>query len=144
MLQLLPTGIARKPNHSVRPSPPAVQSLNANVRLVEIAPTTASCFSATVNGELLVISSRQPFLDACRCLLNAGADPNSWVVMRHAGSEVEALRGKLGILSRLTVEDDRLGRPSFRRWRGPRSDGAGSPIAQREPAATLTWSEAAE
>jgi len=132
MLQLLPTRIARKPNHSVRPSPPAVQSFNANVRLVEIAPTTASCFSATVNGELLVLSSRQPLLDACRYLLRAGADPNSWIVMRHAGIEVESLRGKIGILAGLTVEDDHLGRPKFRRWRGPRGDGAGSPIARPE------------
>ena len=132
MLQISPTQIARKPNHAVRPSQPAIQLYNSNVRLIEVTPTTPGCFSAAVNGEILVISSRQPFFDACRSLLNAGADPNSWVVMRHAGSDVEALRGKLGILAKLSVEDDRLGRPNFRSWRGARSDGAASPIAQPE------------
>jgi len=59
--------------------------------------------------------------------------------MRHAGSEVESLRGKIGILAKLAVE----GRPSggkpprFVRHR-PMQDGAeGSPpIARRELAAT--------
>jgi hypothetical protein len=129
MFQISAGSTARKPNRAVRPSRPAVQLYNSNERLIEVAPTGPSCFSATVNGELLVLSSRQPLLDACRLLLRAAADPNSWVVMRHVGSDIEALRGKLGILAKLAVEDDRLGRPNFRRWRGPRSDGAGSPIA---------------
>jgi hypothetical protein len=130
MLQISTRSTARKPDHAVRSSYPAFQLYNANVRLIEVTPTSPGCFSASVNGEIVIISSRQPLLDACRYLLDARADPNSWVVMRHAGSDLEALRGKLGILAKLSVEDDRLGRPKFRRWRDTRSDGAASPIAQ--------------
>jgi hypothetical protein len=139
MLQILPTRIARKPNRAVRPSQPAVQLYKSNVRLLEVAPTSPGCFSASVNGETLIISSRQPLLDACRCLLDAGADPNSWIVMRHAGSEVESLRGKIGILAKLAVEDRPNGGkpPRFvrRRPMPNRAEGL-PPIAPRKPAAT--------
>src|SRR5262245_48510829 len=147
MLQILPTRTARKSNHAVRPSQPAIQIYNSNVRLIEVTPTTPGCFSAAINGEMLIISSRQPLLDACRRLLDAGVDPNSWVVMRHAGSEVEGLRGKIGILARLAVEDRPSGGkpPRFIRHRPMPNQAEGSPpIAWGEVAAALPWTEAAE
>src|SRR5262245_42451497 len=135
MQEISPTRTARKRNHAVRHSLPAIQLYNSNVRLIEVAPTCPGCFSASVNGEMLVISSRQPLLDACRCLLGAGADPNSWVVMRHVGSEVESLRGKIGILAQLAVEDRPSGGkpPRFVRHKPMPNRAEGSPpIARRE------------
>ena len=146
LLQILPTRIARKPNHAVRPSQPATQVYNSNVRLIEVTPTSPGCFSASVNGDILVISSRQPLLDACRRLLEAGADPNSWVVMRHAGSEVETLRGKIGILAKLAVEDRPSGGkpPRFVRHRPmPNRAEGSSPIARREIAGMVPGTRAA-
>jgi hypothetical protein len=114
--------------HAVRSSRPAVQLYNGNIRLIEIAPVSPGLFSASVNGDLLILSSRQPFLDACRQLLESGADPNSWVVMRHAGSDTDALRSKIGIAAMLSVRDDHLGCPKFRRWKASEGDAAASPI----------------
>ena len=133
MRQILPTRIARKSKHAVRPSPPAVQLYNNNVRLIEVAPVGPSTFSASVNGELLVLSSRQPFLDAARVLQSRGVYSNSWLIGRHAGSDVEAVRGKICVLAGLTVEDRPSGgkSPRFVRFRPMPNRAEGStPIAQ--------------
>ena len=98
---------------------PAVQQFNADVRLVVVSPSGApDHYSAhDYRGRLLVASSRQPLPDSCRVLLSEGADPNAWVVMRHAGSNTDALRTKVGIGAKLTVEDGPDGRPRFRPYR---------------------------
>jgi hypothetical protein len=129
MLQISPVSIARKPNRAVRPSQPAVQQFCDHIHLIEATPVGPGIFSAVTNGKLAVLSSRLPFCDAARQLVRDGADSNSWAICRHAGSTVESFRSKLCVLAGLTVEDDRLGRPKFRRWRGPRGNGAAAPIA---------------
>ena len=98
---------------------PAVQQFNADVRLVVVSPSGApDHYSAhDYRGRLLVASSRQPLPDSCRVLLSEGADPNAWVHMRHAGSNTDALRTKVGIGAKLTVEDGPDGRPRFRPYR---------------------------
>jgi hypothetical protein len=83
-------------------------------------------FSAHVsNGQLLVRSSRQPFLDAARELIAQGHDPNLTLIMRHRGSDVPALQASIGAASRLTVDEDRTRAPRFKRWK-PFYVGAGS------------------
>ena len=72
-----------------------------------------------------------PSLVLCRELLAAGLDPDSALEVYRKGIlafRVRSLRDGAG----LTVEDDHLGRPKLRRWRGPRGDGAASLIAQPE------------
>jgi hypothetical protein len=97
---------------------PAVQQWSDQVRLVTISPNGApGHFDAVVDGELIVTSSRQPFLDAARVLLARGVDSNSWLIQRHAGSDVDSLRGKVGIAAKLTVQDGPDGRPRFRSYR---------------------------
>ena len=98
----------------------AEQVFNQNVRLCVVSPNgLPGHFAAAVNGLFIVLSSRQPLLDTCRALLADGADPNSWVIMRHAGSDVDALRGKVGLLARLTIEESAHG-PVFRSFRDAR------------------------
>lgn len=71
-----------------------------------------------------------PVLALCRKLIEAGCDP---------ATPMEAWRGdtlalsvrSIGEGARLTVEDDRHGRPRLRRWRD-RGYGAGSHIAKIE------------
>src|SRR5262249_44705977 len=89
--------------------PAAVQQWSNEVRLCTIS-------DATVNGELLVRSSRTPFTATARVLLDRGIDSNSWLIMRHRGSEVDALRGKVGVAARLTVKEPDRGRAHFARY----------------------------
>lgn len=52
-------------------------------------------FDCHIEGRYLC-SSPAPFIDGCRQLLARGYDPTACVVMRHAGSDDDALRGSLG------------------------------------------------
>jgi hypothetical protein len=54
---------------------------------------------------LLLCTSRQPFLDGARELIALGFHPDALLVMRHAGSSIEALKGRLNVASRLTVDE---------------------------------------
>jgi len=83
-------------------------------------------FAVTFAGDTICHRTRMPALDAARHLLALGHPAGATLIMWHDG--VPSLRGRLGVLARLTVEDDRLGRPRFRRWRGSRSDGAALPV----------------
>ncbi len=97
---------------------PAVQQFCEHIHLVVVSPNgIPDCFSATVNGRLIVLSSRVPLLDVCRVLLAGGVDSNAWVIMRHAGSSTDALRTKVGIAAKLTVAEGDRGLPRFRVWK---------------------------
>jgi hypothetical protein len=67
-------------------------------------------------GRVLCKSSTKPFLDAARKLMDLGFDPNTTLVMRHAGSETECLRATIGAAAALTVEDTKYG-PRLRPWK---------------------------
>jgi hypothetical protein len=60
----------------------------ALVLIVSPIKTAPGRFQARLSStdELLVGSSRQPFLDAARLLIERGHDPNTAGVMKHAGS----------------------------------------------------------
>jgi hypothetical protein len=99
-------------------------------------------FAARLDGRLLVRSSRTPFCDAARALLAEGVDSSTILVMRHAGSEVDALRARLGVAARLTVREDR-GAPEFVRYRAFALDDVRPGTAVNGSAGTLP-AEAAE
>jgi hypothetical protein len=66
-------------------------------------------FAASLpNGERLVISV-QPFIASARALLARGHDPETTLLMRHAGSETLALRGRIGAAALLEVEESGSG-----------------------------------
>ncbi len=73
----------------------------------------AGLFEARV-GDRLVCTSRQPLLDAARVLVAEGLDPDSVIVMRHAGSGTVALSSKLGVAARLTVREDKTALTSWK------------------------------
>ena len=100
MSTIIARGIPRKR----RIGPPVEQQFNSRIRLCIISPTERGYFTGTVDGELLV-TSKAPFCDVARVLLARGVDSNSWLVMRHAGSDVDSLRGKIGIIAKLTVRE---------------------------------------
>lgn len=76
----------------------------------------AGRFEARLDGRLLC-TSRQPFLDAARKLIAEGHDPDEVLVMRRPGSEIDALKAKLGDAAKLTVHETDDAGPYFRRYR---------------------------
>jgi hypothetical protein len=66
-------------------------------------------FDASLDGRYLVTSS-SPFIDACRILIEQGADPDAQAVMRHAGSDVDAMHGRLGNVAGTGVRGTRITR----------------------------------
>ena len=72
---------------------PAVQQWSDHVRLVTISPNGApGHFDAILDGEI-VRSSRTPFTDTARVLLDRGADSNSWLIRAMGGGTGEETNG---------------------------------------------------
>ena len=87
-------------------------------------------------GHRELVTSRQPFLDSARVLLGEGCDPTTVLVMRHAGSKADSLRGTIGAAAKLTVAEGELDPPRFRAWK-PFVSREGSPGTRKnEVAAT--------
>jgi hypothetical protein len=84
--------------------------------LILVSPirTAPGRFQATLEstGEILVDSSRQPFVDAARIPAAPGCDPAAILGMKHEGGYIVALRGPLLKASRLSVEEGANG-PRF-------------------------------
>jgi hypothetical protein len=77
-------------------------------------------FSARLDdGSVLVTASRQPFVDAARRLVGLGYDPTTVLVMRHTGSDTDALTGRIGAAAKLRVKEGK-GRPRFVAFDPPR------------------------
>jgi hypothetical protein len=82
-----------------------------------IAPiaTQPGYFTARCDGRLLC-RSRQPLLDGARELIASGYPADTIIVMRHAGSEIEALRSTIGAAALLRVAEGDRGAPRLRPW----------------------------
>ena len=69
-------------------------------------------------GERLLTTSHQPFLEAARVLLAEGVDPATPLVMRHAGSQTDSLKGTVGAAAKLTVKEaPSMSGPVFQKWK---------------------------
>jgi hypothetical protein len=71
---------------------------------IKLSPGHFQARLETTN-ELLVGSSRQPFLDAARVLIKNGHDPYAVLLMKHAGSDIVALKAPLAKAAKLGVEE---------------------------------------
>ena len=81
------------------------------------APRVAGRFEARLDGDDRVLCvSRTPFFDAARKLLAQGYDPNVLLMLRHAGSDTDSLRAKLGVAASLTVKETGYG-PQLQPWK---------------------------
>jgi hypothetical protein len=67
-------------------------------------------------GDILLATSRMPFFDSARKLLEVGADPNDLLVMRHQGSGTASLRARIGTAAKLAVHETNAG-PRHTPWR---------------------------
>jgi hypothetical protein len=97
----------------------------------ELLPTVSErekrdgIFDVYCDGRYL-LSSPTPFIDGCRHLLARGYDPAARVVMRHAGSTDDALRGILGHVAGVEIAGNGVG---FRPFRG-RAEMAPAPLVR--------------
>jgi len=66
------------------------------------------------HGQVLLCRSAQPLLDGARALLAAGCDPSARLVMRREGSDLDALRTRVGVAAGLTVDETNI---RFARWK---------------------------
>jgi hypothetical protein len=86
---------------------------------IVIAPAgngrSADVFTAH-RGDTLLATSRTPFFDSARKLLELGADPGDLLVMRHRGSNAVSLRARVGTAARLMVHETNAG-PRYLPWR---------------------------
>jgi hypothetical protein len=65
-------------------------------------------------GQVLLCKSAQPLLDGARALLAMGCDPSAALVMRREGSDLDALRTRVGVAAGLTVDETNI---RFARWK---------------------------
>jgi hypothetical protein len=87
--------------------------------LITVSPVGPGRYLAQLGGEVLIASSRQPFLDSARILLGRGVAPGALLVMRHEGDPtVAAVAGTVGWAAEYTVEEADRGVPRFRPWKG--------------------------
>ena len=85
--------------------------------IVTPAPRGAGRFEARLDGHDRVLCvSRTPFFDAARKLLAQGYDPDDLLMLRHAGSDTDSLRAKLGTAASLTVKETGYG-PELQPWK---------------------------
>jgi hypothetical protein len=99
--------------------------------------TRGQLFDARVDGRLIVKRSTTPFCDACRVLLAEGIAPGTPIVMRHGYDGCDALKATVGVAAKLTVSDDRLGKPIFTKHKpydGPASTAVSPPISPAQDA----------
>ena len=69
-------------------------------------------------GDILLATSRTPFFESARKLIELGADPADLLVMRHRGSNTVSLRARVGTAAKLTVIENG---PRFAPWHDLRS-----------------------
>lgn len=90
-----------------------------------------NAFDARLDGEL-ICTSETPLFSACRVLLKAGkAQPDDRIVMRHAGSDHDALRARVGTAAGLTIEETGFG-PKRRKYK-PRPALEVAPCIEQTP-----------
>lgn len=89
-------------------------------------------------GDRVVCVSRQPLLDACRRLIEEGADPAETAVMVWAATGTTSLTATIAVAGALTVrEETRDGVPRFIPYR-PYGGPVASPVRSKEQGLTLT------
>ena len=102
--------------------------------LIRVSVMAPGRYRARLGGEVLIASSRQPFVDSARVLFGRGVPASALLVMRHEGDPtVAALAGSVGWAAAFTVEEADRGAPRFRPWKARLLREGSAPIeCQRE------------
>ena len=84
--------------------------------VITIYPLGRGRFEARHGGRIILVSSRQPLLDAARIFLAVGVPPDTRIAMRHAGADHDALSSTVGKAARLTVKETPTEGPALATW----------------------------
>jgi hypothetical protein len=60
-------------------------------------------------GDILLATSRTPFFDSARKLLELGAEPNDLLIMRHRSSSTTSLRARVSVAANLAIHGTNAG-----------------------------------
>ena len=113
-----------------------LSSVASLIVLASPAPRGAARFEARLdNSNRVLCVSRMPFFDAARQLVADGYDPNVPLILRHAGSDMDCLKARLGTAASMSVEETVYG-PKLRRWKPIPALAVTPRIASAERAAT--------
>lgn len=93
-------------------------------------PAGAGRFIPHYDGQPLCGPTAEPFLDGCRALITLGISREAVAVMRHAGSDVDCLRARVGYAAARTVMEDGVTGPRLVRWKAPQACVDRPPVAQ--------------
>ena len=99
---------------------------------ITVQPIGAGKFEVRHAGRVLIRRTATPFCDGARALLAEGFPPGSILAMKHLGEADYALRGKLGAVAKLTVEEGNRG-PRFVRWKAHPRAALSPPVRHFEP-----------
>jgi hypothetical protein len=112
--------VRRKPSRALSSAPPAdaPTARPLHVLVITVSPSTGAngprayssrgpLFDGEVDGQVVVARSPTPFCDGARRLLDLGHDGNAVLVMKHASSDVVALKAGLATAAGLTVGENR-------------------------------------
>ena len=73
--------------------------------LITVAPVGyRGSWSVSIDDRLICPSVRWPFVSAAKALLAEGHAPDTEIAMKHEGSTIVAMHGKIGTLAALTDE----------------------------------------
>jgi hypothetical protein len=81
--------------------------------VITVRQATPSRYEAG-HRQVLLCKSAQPLLDGACALLAAGCDSPARLVMRREGSNLDALRTRVGVAAGLTVDETNI---RFARWK---------------------------
>jgi hypothetical protein len=88
-----------------------------NPRLtITVTPAGRGKFIAHLDGRALCHRTFSPFLAAVRTLAAEGYDPASTIIMRHKGSNTDALSSTIGQAAGLSVRETQTLSPRFERY----------------------------
>ncbi len=109
---------------------------------VIVSPLPRSRFRLIIEGKDYG-TSNTPLFTAARLLLAEGRHPDTVLQMRHAGSSILSMKGRIGKLAGLTVIETNARRPSLGRYK-PFSRATGEPQAGKEEQEATCLADAAE
>jgi hypothetical protein len=85
-------------------------------------------YDGKIYGRVVITRSTQPLCDACRVLIAEGMAPDTRIIMRHEGSNIDCLISTVGAAAKITIKEGEH-RPMPVRWQErPNSISGSAPV----------------
>jgi hypothetical protein len=108
-------------------------------------PVPAEFDARLEDAQQVLVTSRQPLLDAARKLIALGYHPATVLFMRHDDADHASLRATIRVAAALTVDEEKSRGPRLKRWKPFPSGAAGAktPRNGNTPSANPIFAKAA-